>query len=190
MTIPLRKSPSGPVIAEIGNGFLISRAFATLIPTGGSYSMVQNADMFFGNGDPATDAQILAAPAAKAEHAYELEISAMFNASGIPGTSTLEIAVQYSNNAGVSWADMGRTNMNIPTSGTHPDSAGIFRARVINNLKTGADLLPPNVTQGELLFRALAVWRGSDTMRWQSAGTGAEPVGDTQLTLSERLAGV
>lgn len=179
----LRLSPSGPIIADIGPGFVVSQKHISIINTESAQGIdLQGAgEISLGPGNPPV------APAfsqvAKSDLDYVARVSALFDGR-LANTNNLQVAIQYSNNAGVSWTDAARTIHQVSGIDADGTTAGQFRMDLWTSPLQGNLLLPVNTAQGEVLFRARAWWTGTSPLYWTSGTSGT---GHTQLSLVEQL---
>lgn len=181
--VDLRLSPSGPVIAAIGAGFITKQWRASILATGGGIDLEGLGEVGLGLGSPPV-AAAFSVPVLP-DMNYSTRLSAMFT-SIASSTNSLQVALQYSNDNGVGWNDIARNTMNVPGIINLSDGqqAGLFRVTLEPDALLGSAMLPPAAVSGDILFRGTVLWGGASSLLWTS-GTGT---GSTELRVQEELA--
>lgn len=178
--VDLRLSPSGPVIAGIGGGFITRQWRTLLLAAGGSIDLEGLGEVGMGPGSPPV-APVFEVPVL-AGMSYSGRLSTMFTSVNT-GTNNLQVALQYSRDLGVTWLDMARNTMAVPGIIGDVQQAGLFRVDLTPDAILGETLLAPGVESQTLRFRGSLLWGGASELLW-TTGTGFT---SSQLRIQEQL---
>lgn len=163
-----RVSPSGPLFGSNGDGTIVRQKWMSL------------------NGNQAIDSATLVPITSEylevnvnRGNSYCLESSAAF----VWGSNTVSptFAIEYSNNAGVSWSPLSSTRAEEMTTDNRSTRINL-RSPMVN----GADILPVNITSGPVRFRVATMAGSGNTYTWHGGVTSdPDDIGNTQIISTE-----
>jgi hypothetical protein len=188
MTLPIRYSPSGTVIADIGAGFRI-RCVEELSTMGGSSAIPTIASTICTDGFGGADPVLLELDNPKAANQYRAELRCdLFNTTS--GTeNVIALSIQTSVDEGDTWTTrVLNAHVVQPQLGVGTEDNGQAReASVTMVLVSGADLGIVDGTTEKLQVRAQARSQGSGTLISSSATVGVfeDTAGTIHLLLEE-----
>lgn len=182
----IRKSPSGPVIFEVGAGFTTRRTKSTFV-NDAEIILNQDAKTFLGPGTGTPTAEVVSLSAPGVDRNYYAEASVVFESEDVTQTADLSLILEYSTN-GTNWQTFSQSDHSVGANpgGTPPQQPGLFQL-TWSGEKTGAEIFPSGIgSVTELQFRAAVQWAGSPpTLIYRSDG----PNGTGYVMASEELAG-
>ena len=177
MSIEVRQSPSGPVVLELGSGFVTRQSSERYGIVGGSAVMTENIPFYLGSDGTEGAAVVASMENLKpsAEYTYDISFVSRVNGALAVGTYTVELTLEVSASASGPWVPI---TSNIELQSIN-GATGVSDTPV----EQLSAAYHPGDSQQDLYVRGLMTARGGGSVNGRASSQGVAAA----VTITERL---